>query len=178
MKELAGGRVAIAFIVGACSILGGCGANVPDKPGPTAKADAIAYYQNIMAAVGLCDARGDAVSAASKSGDIVWLYESAENMQGDCLAASSSIKDVEVPVSVGKAVHAKLTKASEVCKNAYQSKWWASKSLKEALSGDRSIPALAALKSDSAAAARQTLGCVSELMGSVMQAGATAGELR
>ena len=166
----------VAVIVGTCSLLGGCGVSVPDKPGPTAKDEAIAYYRSVMAMVGPCDARGAAVSAASRSGDVIGLYQAAEEMQSACLSAS--VKEIEVPASVGKTVYAKLTKAAEICDRAYVNKWSASKSLKEALSDRNSIAALAALRSETSSAAIQTLGCVSELMGGVMQAGATAGELR
>ncbi|WP_160172149.1 zinc ribbon domain-containing protein [Novosphingobium lindaniclasticum] len=174
------GCLLLVLALGTCTYIAGKGEpapEVPDRPTASAKADAIAFYRGIMQVIGPCDRAGAGVAEASKAGDLVNLFSAANEMETACLKTPSGIREVKVPVSVGKASFDKLTKTREVCENAYVQKWSAAKKMKAALDSDGKISALAELKEAASLVQTGTIVCATGLVGEIMALGAKSEDL-
>jgi hypothetical protein len=148
-----------------------------DKPGPTAKADAITFYRSVMAAISPCDAAGQTVATAGKAGDLVGIYRAASAMESACLSVPGDIRAIDVPESVGAEARTKLTQTREVCENAYVQRWSAAGKMKEVLDENGAIGRQAELKDTMELVQAGTLACATGLVGQVMSLGATQADL-
>lgn len=108
---------------------------------------------------------------AGKSGDPVELYSAANKMEAACTSTASDIRNLNVPVSIGKASFDKLTETREVCENAYVQKWSAARKMKAALDSENKISAMAELKDTASLVQAGTMVCALGLVGEVTKLG-------
>jgi hypothetical protein len=174
------GCLLLVLLLGFCSYtLSGDGtqkSDIPEKPAPTAKADVIAFYKAMMDSISGCDAAGKSMARAGSANDAVGVYQAASLMESACLGTPSAIRAIDVPPSVGKDAHSKLTETKKVCENAYLAKWSSAGKMKDALDGG-GIAKLAALKEETQMAQAGTLACAAGLVGEAMTLGASDKDL-
>lgn len=168
--------LALVLFVGWCS-MGDDKPYVPDKPGATAKADAVKVYRDVLAAVTPCDQAGLAVSDRMQKGDPITAYRAAEVAEATCLGVRSTIERIEVPTSLGAVQHQKMTEALQTCQTAYISKWDMAKRVKNGLNGDTDVAAMAGLQSAIEDANTQVMACTVGLMSAATKLGATPADL-
>lgn len=174
------GCLGLVLLLGFCGYIGGEGdstAAIPDQPAPTAKADVSTFYRKVMVAVAPCDRAGARVAAAGRAGDPVAMYQSAGAMEAACLPAASDIGKIEVPASVGKASHAKLTETKEICENTYSHRWASAGKIKKALDENGAVGRLAELKEATDLVQTGIMACVAGLVSEAMTLGATEADL-
>jgi hypothetical protein len=176
-KAAAIGCLVLTLALGFCSyVVSDDAEEVADKPQISAKADAIAFYKGMMAAMSECDSASKRVSDAAKSNDVIALFQAANTMELKCLGAPSDIRAVKVPTSVGKEAYGKLSETRDVCENTYLAKWSAAGKMKEALDKG-GLANVAALKQDMEMAQAGTIGCAAGLIGQVTGLGAKSSDL-
>lgn len=151
-------------------------AAMPEKPGATAKADVSDFYKAVMGKISTCDSAGKRVADAAKAGDAVAMYQASDRMESACLDTSQDIRSVEVPMSVGKEAHGKLTETQEICANTYLQKWSSAGKMKDALDGG-GIAKMAQLKDTTDLVQAGTMACAAGLIGEAMALGATEKDL-
>jgi len=169
----------LLILVGTCTAItgGGTAPAIPEQPGPTAKADAIAFYKEAVEAVGGCDRAGGVVADAAKGGDPVAVYQAAERMEAACLSTSSDVRALTVPTSVGAKAHKSFTDAQATCETAYVTKWSSAGALKKALEESGSVRRLAEMREAADAVSAQSMACASGLVAAAMEVGATGKDL-
>lgn len=168
--------LALVLFVGWCS-MGDDKPYVPENPGPTAKADAIKVYRDVMAAVTPCDQAGLTVGDRMQKGDPITAYRAAEVAEATCLGVRSTIEKIKVPTSLGAVQHQKMTEALQTCQTAYVSKWDMAKRVKNGLNGDTNVAAMAGLQSAMEDAKAQVMSCTVQMIGSAIALGVTPQEL-
>lgn len=166
-------------LLGVVLSLGWCASHseVPDEPGPTARADAAGFYKDFLKAVRSCDDAGKALSSALEDGGAVAAYQAADIAENTCLMASPAIERSAVPTSVGRKHFDTLVKTVDDCKTAYNAKWVGAKSIKKALDGDTSVSLQAELQSNAQMISAGTIQCTAGLVGVAMDLGASKADL-
>ncbi len=145
--------------------------SVPEKPGETAKQDAVAFYKGVIAAGQACDSQFAIAGKALGEGDPVAAYRKVQLAEDRCLGVGSDIKAIEVPVSVGKEQHAKLSEARESCSTVYINKWAALDDIGEILDGDGGVAKMAGVQDSLEQIQSGTIGCVAGMMGPLVALG-------
>lgn len=174
------GCLGLVLLLGFCGYVagdGGAAPAIPDRPGPTAKADVSEFYRKVMDVVQPCDQAGKRMAEAASAGNLVSLYQTAGRMESECLPTSSDIAKVDVPSSIGKEAHKKLTDTLKVCENTYLQRWSAAKKMQDALDEGGAIGRVAELKEATELVQTGTMLCVGGLVGEAMQLGATEADL-
>ncbi|WP_156313578.1 hypothetical protein [Erythrobacter sp. SG61-1L] len=165
------------MIIAAMLLLAACGSGapeIPQEPTATAKDDAVSFVKRFQAVVAPCDAAGKVVSSVN---DMVSMYRAADHMEAACLEVPGKIRELEVPVSLGKDAHAQFTKAVEDCDNAYLARWSAARAMKEAVEHSDSIAAQADLADATEGLQAAILICGAGLAGGAMSVGASEADL-
>lgn len=140
-----------------------CGSeSIPDEPGETAIADAKAFHDAVIAQTVACDAASERVANTLQTGDVFNGYRAAREAEAACLKVR--IRDIEIPASVGKAVHAKLAEARQICDDAYVAKWSAMNSTVELLGDGGGVAALADATDSMERSGAGVVTCVTLLM--------------
>lgn len=175
-------RVGCGVALGLVLFVGWCSAGddkpyLPEKPGATAKADAIKIYKDVLAAVEPCDQAGLTMSDRLKKGDPITAYRAAEVAEAACLKVRSTIGKIEVPTSLGAVEHPKMTDALQICQTAYTSKWDMTKRVKDGLNGQDDVAAMAGLQSAMEDTKAQIMSCTVKMMGAAIALGATPQDL-
>lgn len=180
-KYTAFGCLGLVFLLGFCGYIVGDSKDTPtaavsDKPQATAKDDVARFYKDIMGKISSCDKAGRSVAEAAEASDAIATYQAATRMESACLSTSREIESVEVPTSVGKAVHDKLKETQKICANTYLQKWSSAGSMKEALDGG-GISKMAELKESTDLVQAGTIACAAGLVGQAMALGAKEKDL-
>lgn len=144
---------------------------VPEKPGATAKQDAVAFYRGVISAGTACDAAFKDAGAALGTSDAVAAYRKVKSAEDLCLSVGPNIKAIEVPASVGKDAHAKLTEARDRCDALYANKWAAMDDIGELLDGDGGVAKMAGVQDTLEQINSGTITCVTGLMGPLVALG-------
>jgi len=171
------GALAVLLVLGAsfCSVA--TTGSIPEKPEDTAKADATAFYQKVIRAGTDCDKAFTAASGEMAKGDAVRSYRAVEVAESVCLPVGSDIRAIDVPSSVGKSVHEKLTEAREECAYVFTNKWSAMKDVKKVINGDGGVAEMAGAQGTMEEIQSGSIRCVAGLMGSLTELGVDLNKL-
>lgn len=174
------GCLGLVLFVGFCGMVldnGSSPASIPEQPGASAKHDVTGFYRKVMDTIRPCDNAGARVADAGKAGDVIALYQAADAMEATCLSTSSNIAAIDVPSSIGREAHAKLTDTRKACENAYLQRWVSAGTMKKALDERGSVGRLAELKDAAQAVQAGTMICAAGLVGEALALGATEADL-
>lgn len=165
------------FAIAGMLMLAACGTSepeIPAEPAATAKEDAIAFVKGFQAIVAPCDAAGKVISTVS---DMVGLYRAADDMEAACLDVPTKIRELEVPVSLGKDAHAKFSESVAACEDAYLARWTTASKVKAAVEYNDSVAAQAQLAEAAEGTEVAILLCGAGLADGAMSVGVSAADM-
>lgn len=177
------GALGCGLLLGAIVLLGSFAAvalreDIPDEPQASAKMDAVAFYRSVIGAGTDCDKAFTRTGQEIEKGDPVSAYRFAEAAKGQCLSVGPTISKIEVPVSVGKIAHAKLTAGKQRCSTLYVNKWASLGDMLEVLDGGGSVAKAASLQSSLERIQSDTILCVTGLSEPLLDLGVDLGSLK
>lgn len=165
------GILAVVIILGAsfCSVA--LVEDIPDEPQASAKDDALVFYRSVFDAGIGCDRAFTVVATSLGGDDPITAYRAIDDAESTCLSVGPKIRVIEVPSSVGKALHGKLTEARDRCDNAYVSKWAMLDDMGEVLNGDADVAKLASMQGNIESTQSQGMMCAAALVGPLTELG-------
>ena len=168
-----GTLIALAALVTMCSMP----ASIPEQPGPTAKADALALFGKVTKAAGECDVAFSRMATELSGKDEIRTFRAAEVAAAACAGVNGTITSIEIPTSLGKIQHDAAKSTLELCGAAYVDRWSAADSMKQALDGKDSVSVRSELQRAIAEGAARGKACAEEMADMVLKAGGTSKDL-
>jgi hypothetical protein len=136
---------------------------IPETPSSTAKTDAASFYKQVITTGSACDSAFTAASKQMASGDVVASYRAVQSAESICLPVGNDIRALEVPTSVGKAAHGKLTEAKDECAMVFTNKWSALNDIGEVIDSGGGVAKMAAVQDTMEQIQSGTIRCVAGL---------------
>ncbi|PJI89054.1 hypothetical protein DAH55_03900 [Sphingomonas koreensis] len=182
--------VALLAIVGQCTNSGGVAVKNETAAAPAAarsstqsgKADAVAFYRNVVSAMAPCDAGG---KRSAEAADLIRTgrasvfdgYTASREQAEGCRESASSFIGMDPPASFTGEAEVAADKAIKVCGDAAIMKQMAGETMMEIYDGEARPSKVAELKDRIEAAQGGVLACVANAMDAATKAGADLKEL-
>lgn len=148
----------------------------PSIPTATGRADAIAFYRVVRAAMVECDNATADLTLIERGTDPVSKYQVAKSVTQSC-ELNDRIDNLAIPRSPGHDVALALGKASLSCAIAANFRVGSALELEDGLKGNQDIPELARSRDSAAEAIGWRASCEAEFLAAVRPLGITAADL-